>query len=97
MSFIRDIAGPALAGNDRVQNLKTRLHAINEDLWRIEDLIRAREGAAAFDDEFVELARAVYKRNDERAGVKREINLVLGSELMEEKSYGRTQPDKDKP
>jgi len=60
---------------------------VNETLWDIEDRIRLKERAQAFDQEFIELARAVYFRNDERAAFKREINLKLGSQLVEEKSY----------
>jgi Family of unknown function (DUF6165) len=66
---------------------RARLLAVNELLWDIEDRIRLKERAQAFDQEFIELARAVYFRNDERAAFKREINLRLGSELVEEKSY----------
>ena len=66
---------------------RARLKGVNETLWDIEDRIRLKEKAQAFDAEFVELARAVYFRNDERAAVKREINLKLGSALVEEKSY----------
>jgi hypothetical protein len=66
---------------------RTRLHEVNELLWDIEDQIRLKERAQAFDREFIELARAVYFRNDERAACKREINLKLGSQLVEEKSY----------
>ncbi len=66
---------------------RARLKAVNEALWDIEDRIRLKERAQAFDAEFVELARAVYFRNDERAAVKREINEKLGSTLVEEKSY----------
>lgn len=66
---------------------RARLLAVNEALWRIEDEIRVKERAQAFDRDFIELARAVYIRNDERAAIKREINLKLGSQLVEEKSY----------
>ena len=66
---------------------RTRLKAVNQALWGIEDDIRRKEKAQAFDAEFIELARSVYFRNDERAAVKREINLKLGSALVEEKSY----------
>ncbi|MBA8888944.1 hypothetical protein FHW12_003180 [Dokdonella fugitiva] len=66
---------------------RARLRAVNQALWDIEDRIRLKEKAKAFDDEFIELARAVYFRNDERAAVKREINEKLGSTLVEEKSY----------
>ena len=60
---------------------------IYEDLWEIEDAIREQEAAGMFGTEFVQLARAVYHKNDERAAIKRAINLKLGSELIEEKSY----------
>ncbi len=66
---------------------RARLLAVNEALWDIEDRIRLKEKAQAFDAEFIELARSVYFQNDERAAVKREINLKLGSQLVEEKSY----------
>jgi hypothetical protein len=63
------------------------LHAINEKLWIIEDDIREKERAKEFDGKFVELARAVYFSNDERAAIKRRINVALGSRIVEEKSY----------
>jgi len=63
------------------------LHAVNERLWVIEDDIRDKERAKAFDAEFIRLARAVYIENDERAAIKRRINLKLGSSIVEEKSY----------
>ncbi|MDH5444764.1 MAG: DUF6165 family protein [Gammaproteobacteria bacterium] len=64
-----------------------RLKAINEKLWEIEDDIRDKERDRAFDEKFIELARAVYYSNDERAAIKKELNLKLGSGLVEEKSY----------
>jgi hypothetical protein len=66
---------------------RARLRAVNEALWDIEDHIRLKEKARAFDAEFIELARSVYIRNDERAAIKREINQKLGSTLVEEKGY----------
>ncbi len=60
---------------------------MNERLWVIEDDIRLKEKAQAFDDEFVRLARSVYFENDERARIKKDINLALGSAYVEEKSY----------
>ena len=63
------------------------LRAVNEKLWVVEDLIRDKERDARFDQEFIELARAVYVTNDERAAIKRRINTRLGSTLVEEKSY----------
>ncbi len=63
------------------------LLAVNERLWVIEDDIREKERAQSFDARFIELARAVYFENDERAAIKRRINVRLGSALVEEKSY----------
>jgi hypothetical protein len=63
------------------------LQAVNERLWDVEDLIREKEAKQTFDREFIELARAVYVSNDERAAIKKRINLQLGSRLVEEKSY----------
>jgi hypothetical protein len=67
--------------------LKRDLAAVNESLWEIEDEIRAKEAAQAFDAEFVALARSVYRNNDKRAGLKRAINLLLKSDFVEEKQY----------
>lgn len=66
-----------------------RLQAINDALWDVEDGKRAHEREGRFDADFIELARRVYKENDQRAAVKREINRVTGSALVEEKSHGR--------
>jgi hypothetical protein len=63
------------------------LQAVNERLWEIEDRIRDKEAAHAFDAEFIELARAVYVENDERAAIKKRVNSRLGSRIVEEKSY----------
>ena len=65
---------------------------VNERLWVIEDDIRDKERAQAFDSEFIRLARAVYFENDERAAIKRRINLKLGSTIVEEKSYAEYKP-----
>ncbi len=74
-------AGAQLADEER------ELRAVNERLWDIEDRIRDQEAAGSFNQEFIELARSVYLVNDERAAVKRRVNLALGSRLVEEKSY----------
>ena len=65
----------------------TALKEINEKIWDIEDGIRDKERVKEFDEKFIELARSVYFSNDKRAEIKRAINLKLGSELIEEKSY----------
>ncbi|HZX69424.1 MAG TPA: DUF6165 family protein [Rhodanobacter sp.] len=79
-------ANDAAAQND-IGVERANLFAVNELLWDIEDKIRLKERAQEFDHEFIELARSVYFRNDERATFKRAINLKLGSQLVEEKSY----------
>jgi len=63
------------------------LRDVNGKLWDIEDRIRDKERDGLFDGEFIELARAVYVTNDERAAIKKAINTKLGSALVEEKSY----------
>jgi hypothetical protein len=68
------------------------LQAVNERLWVIEDDIRDKELAQAFDARFIELARSVYIENDERAALKKRINVKLGSRIIEEKSYKPYRP-----
>ena len=68
-------------------DLARRLKSVNESLWNIEDDIRACERAKDFGPRFVELARSVYHNNDERAAIKRRINELLGSTIVEEKAY----------
>ena len=87
LSLLSALADGAIADRADVMSLKRRLAAVNEDLWDIEDRIRLQEAARTFDERFIELARSVYKRNDERAAIKRTINLALSLELVEEKSY----------
>ena len=75
------------AARTDIVELRARLKAVNERLWVIEDDIRIQEQRQLFDAEFIRLARAVYFENDERARIKKEINLALGSAYVEEKSY----------
>jgi hypothetical protein len=86
VKLLSDIAGPVLA-KPEIAALVAQLKAVNESLWEIEDRIREHERTADFDAAFIALARAIYHRNDERGRVKRELNLILGSDLIEEKSY----------
>ena len=72
---------PALA------KLIAELKATNLALWTIEDLIRNHEREGNFGDSFVQLARSIYRINDERAAIKRRINVLLDSAIVEEKSY----------
>ncbi|MEK7342253.1 MAG: DUF6165 family protein [Pseudomonadota bacterium] len=80
------VAAPALAA-EAIRAEVRRLARVNRLLWSIEDAIRLEEAAARFGPDFIRLARAVYRMNDRRAAIKRRINDLLGSELVEEKSY----------
>ncbi|MBT2772247.1 hypothetical protein J7J47_08380 [Halomonas sp. ISL-60] len=70
-----------------VAELRGQLRSINEQLWDIEDSIRDHEKSQDFGAVFIELARSVYLTNDRRAAIKKEVNVLLGSRLIEEKSY----------
>ncbi len=73
--------------DDTLRNLASQLKSINEALWEIEDDIRDEERNKRFGERFIELARAVYVTNDERANAKKKVNLHLNSTIVEEKSY----------
>ena len=77
----------AIQPTPELAQLTTELKQVNESLWQIEDEIRACERQRDFGPTFIELARSVYKTNDRRSALKRQINELLGSRLMEEKSY----------
>ncbi|MDQ7730441.1 DUF6165 family protein [Halomonas sp. SpR8] len=70
-----------------IADLRLQLKNVNEELWVIEDDIRAQEAVQDFGPRFVSLARSVYFTNDRRAAIKKEVNLLLGSRFIEEKSY----------
>lgn len=84
LSAVREASVPP---EDRVTALTAALKTVNETLWEVEDDLREHERNGDFGPRFVELARAVYKTNDRRAALKREINVLLGSAIVEEKSY----------
>jgi hypothetical protein len=86
LKLLIQVAEPALARAE-VANLTARLKAINVMLWEIESQIREHEHTAKFDGPFIALARAIYHQNDQRSAIKRELSLLLGSALIEEKSY----------
>jgi hypothetical protein len=81
-------ASSRLATSD-VLTLVAEIKKINETLWDVEDRMRGKEQMEMFDQEFVALARSVYQANDRRSAIKRTLNVLLNSELMEEKSYGQ--------
>lgn len=84
--FLREIA-LNLDADFQSQNLYKLLYKINEHLWDIEENKRSHEAKKDFGDTFIHWARQVYIKNDERARLKREINQLYGSEIVEEKSY----------
>jgi len=90
LSELRLLAGvrdAQFARNNEIDHLARELKQVNESLWEIEDEIRECERRRDFGARFIELARAVYQRNDLRSQVKRKINEVSGSRIVEEKSY----------
>ena len=76
-------------GDSALYSKVDELSEINSQLWDIEDWIRDCEKEQRFDKEFVELARSVYKLNDQRSEVKRQINILTKSNFVEEKSYSK--------
>jgi len=87
LALLQETWASNIRDSEIIQDLHARLKEINEALWEIEDDIRHKERAREFDDRFIELARAVYVTNDRRSQIKKELNLHLGSEIIEEKSY----------
>ena len=77
----------ALPIDAQLEAEEAQLQQVNAALWDIEDRIREHEATQRFDAAFIELARSVYLRNDERAAIKQRINLKLNSAIVEEKSY----------
>ncbi|MFZ0694933.1 MAG: DUF6165 family protein [Alphaproteobacteria bacterium] len=91
MALLRAIVSREIPDTAEIAKLTAELRGINAELWDIEDKIRDCERAGDFGATFVALARAVYRNNDRRAGVKRRINLALGSTIVEEKSYAASE------
>ena len=87
MEILAHTSADGLAQSEELDGLTQELKDVNERLWQIEDDIRACEAASDFGPRFIELARAVYINNDQRARAKRDINVLLGSDIIEEKSY----------
>ena len=87
LALLQETWAENIRDTEVIQDLHAKLKEINEALWEIEDDIRDKERAKEFDERFIELARAVYVTNDRRSEVKKELNLHLGSEIIEEKSY----------
>ncbi|MEM7619487.1 MAG: DUF6165 family protein [Pseudomonadota bacterium] len=87
LSALQSVRRQAQLYSPPLEEIVQALKKINEVLWDIEDKIRFKEAQQSFDQEFIELARSVYQTNDERALLKRKINELTGSKLIEEKSY----------
>ncbi|MBT8062145.1 MAG: hypothetical protein HKO64_01890 [Xanthomonadales bacterium] len=77
----------SVQADETISSIHAQLKKINEALWEIEDDIRDKERLREFDEGFIRLARSVYFTNDKRAAAKKELNLHLGSAIVEEKSY----------
>lgn len=73
--------------SSEIRTIFDELEHTNLHLWNVEDLIREKENRKEFDQDFIDLARSVYITNDQRASLKKKINLITGSNLVEEKSY----------
>lgn len=87
LKLLQDTWRKAIEDDEVIRDLHAQLKEINEALWEIEDDIRDKERVKEFDEKFIELARAVYFTNDRRSEVKKKLNLHLGSQIVEEKSY----------
>ena len=87
LALLQETWANAVAVNQVIGDLHDQLKQINEALWEIEDDIRDKERLKEFDERFIELARQVYFTNDKRSQIKKELNLHLGSQIIEEKSY----------
>ncbi len=87
LELLSNVWSDAVTEDKVIADLHQRLKIINEELWEIEDDIRDEERQNSFGERFIELARAVYVTNDKRAQAKKDVNLHLGSEIVEEKSY----------
>tara|TARA_Y100000991_G_C21752542_1_gene255273 strand:- start:44 stop:427 length:384 start_codon:yes stop_codon:yes gene_type:complete len=86
-----EILMPILSQNNlntsEIKRLSDELYKINNKLWEIEDNLRDKERSLDFGEEFIQLARAVYFTNDKRSEIKKKINILAGSKIIEEKSY----------
>jgi len=87
LGMLEQVWSEAVSDDEQIRALKRELKSVNEALWEIEDDIRDEERNRRFGERFIELARAVYVTNDERANAKKKVNLHLNSSIVEEKSY----------
>jgi len=87
LAMLNKVWDEAVTIDSEISNLRNEMKSINETLWDIEDDIRDEERERRFGEKFIELARSVYVTNDQRADVKKRINIYLKSDIVEEKSY----------
>lgn len=87
LALLRKTWDKSVDTSDALRGFESELRTVNECLWEIEDAIRVCEANQDFGPKFVDLARSVYTTNDRRAEIKRQINTMLGSSIVEEKSY----------
>lgn len=87
LGYLNEIIKNNIGVNELIKEIKLKLLDVNMQLWLVEEDIRNKELKQEFDRDFIELARRVYKLNDERAKIKKQISKMLLSELIEEKSY----------
>ena len=87
LGMLEPVWSDTVEDDEQIRALSSELKSVNEALWEIEDDIRDEERNKRFGDRFIELARAVYVTNDERANAKKKVNLHLNSSIVEEKSY----------
>jgi hypothetical protein len=87
LALLRQVLATLPSPPAELAALHSALGEVNRRLWDIEDDIRGKDGAGRFDADFIELARAVYRNNDQRGRLKRKINELLGSGIIEEKQY----------
>lgn len=89
LALLRQLRADCAFGGERLAGLESSLKLINHQLWDVENALREHEARGDFGENFVSLARQVYKTNDRRAALKREINMLFNSPIVEEKSYGK--------
>ena len=88
MVLLETLENKIIASNE-IDSLRIKLKTINKRLWDIEDQLRDLERSKTFNEDFIKLARSVYFTNDERSEIKKSINKLLNSEIVEEKSYSK--------
>lgn len=87
LEMLRDVQRRHIADDERIADMQARLEEVNGRIWDLEDVIRDCERNKDFGEVFLDTARKIYRTNDERAAIKKEINIHFGSQIVEEKSY----------